>query len=300
MSTPDALLARRDQLVCRATQTLVPLKLWWEQYGNLPTDPALMPYFHQRIPGILCQSDAEINRIARQHLRYLTTKKLDDFQRQFDTLSNAWWWHLREAQRFEALRSRVKPPYRAPQAVFEAMEAVVRTITGQHQRLRAATPYIKRIDPLGTDTKEICFLADLAKQIYKSAKQTLEASETTQGRTSISTPIPLDPHFRIEHDLLYLKALEAYVTQLSEQVSALYIPLITLRSRISEALPEWRGILKLLDDSPLVACAWHWHRELQTRSEAHTFDVANLQTAYHATQVAVQEAFRSQYARRLA
>lgn len=298
MSTPDALLARRDRLVSCATQTLAPLKLWWEQYGTLPTQPALTSYFSQCLFGILYQSQVEIEGMTRQHPHYLTTKKLDDFQRQFDTLSNAWWWHLREAQRFEALRSRVKPPYRAPQAVFEAMEAVVRTMTGQHQRLRAATPYIKRIEPLGTDTKEICFLADLAKQIYKSAKQTLEANEATEGCISISPPISLDPHFRIEHDFLYLKALEAYVSQLSGQIFAIYTPVITLMSHIPDALLEWRGILTLLDDSLLVAFAWCCHQELQRRFESRTFDATDLQTAYHAAQVAVQEAFRSQYARR--
>lgn len=299
MNASLPLLTRRDQLVARATQTILPLTTWWEHYGiELPFDIPTS-YFHGRIYSIVQESEAEIDTLARQHPRYITDKKLDDFQQRFDALPESWVWLLREARLFERVRPKVNLTNDDPLSLLTEIQHVVHDIIGISRDVHEAKPYGGRLPELAPLVKELSYLADLAKKTQKSAAEVVKEYRLTYRRESARPPMLTDHRFKIEHDRLYLKFLEAHTLQLKTKFFAVHTPLATLTTRISQALLEWRGILGLLEESPLSAYAWHCCRDLEALAESRDLSLTQLQSAYEMTHLAVQEAFEAQFQRRL-
>lgn len=298
MDLSTNLLTRRDQLVEHARQTISPLKAWWDQFG-VPLHPdTLYSYFNGRIYTILLEAEETIDRLAGQHPRFVTEKKLKEFEQDYNELPQGWLWLLREAHLFERLRPKVKPTTLDLHALLEEIHHAVHEISWVSRDIHEAKPYGGCIPELEGVLEELSFLADLAKKIKKSAEEVAEEYRLTYRGDIARPPLAPDHRFKIEHDRLYLKFLEAHTHQLKAQFFAVHTPLATLTTRIGEALLEWRGILGLLEESPLSAYALHCHRDLETLAEGRDLSLTQLQPAYDMTEIAVQEAFASQFQRR--
>lgn len=294
MDRSPTLLTRRDHLVEQAHQTIAPLKAWWEQFGVPPDLDTPYSYFNGRIYTLLREFEKATSRLAGQYPRFVTEKKLKEFEQDYTRLPQAWWWLLREARLFETLRPKIKPTALDLHALLEEIHRAVHEISWVSRDALEAKPSGGCIPELEGVREELSFLADLAKKIKKSA----EEYHLTYRRESARPPLAPDHRFKIEHDLLYLKFLEAHTQQLKTQFFAVHTPLATLTTRIGEALLEWRGILSLLDESPLSAYAWHCHRDLEALADSRDLSLTELQLAYDMTHMAVQEAFEAQFQRR--
>jgi hypothetical protein len=297
MDRSPTLLTRRDQLVEQAQQTIAPLKAWWAQFGvplHLDTPSS---YFNGRIYTLLLEFEEATSRLAGQHPRFVTEKQLKAFEEDYTRLPQAWWL-LREARLFESVRPKVKPTSLDLPALLGEIHRAVHGMSWVSRDVREAKPDGGCIPELAGVVEELAFLADLSQEIKKSAEAVAGDYRPTSRRASARPPLAPDHRFKLEHDLLYLKFLEAHAHQLKTQFFAVYTPLATLTTRITEALLDWRGILGLLEESPLSAYAWHCHRDLEALAGSRDLSLAELQSAYEMTHMAVQEAFEAQFQRR--
>ncbi len=293
------LLARRDQLVDQARNTLAPLQQWWEQFGHDPcytTSPT--SYFNGRIHAILQDQHAEIERIAHQHPRYITEQKLDDFAQHYGHLPDAWQRLVAEAYVFEQLRAAVIPSNRDPEALTEDIHYTFHAIAADRCTMRDATPYAGRIPAAAPLLAQVADLEEIAKKVKKRADEVFKDYHLTHWRDPARPDILPDQRFKIEHDLRYLKHTETRVQEMLSQFTALHTPVADLTQRVQTALAEWRGILGLLEASPLTTQAWHLHDQLHALTQHHLLSVPDLECTYEDSKRAVHAAFDAQFVRR--
>jgi hypothetical protein len=235
--------ARRGHLIQHAKQTLAPLQAWWDQYGIASEQDSHLSYFYKRIGSIVQEATTSLDRLATQHPRYLTEKKLKGLERRFDTLPESWMWLLREAHLFETLRAQVKPTSREVQALVAELIETAHHIKHAYRDMQEARPHAARIDTLEPMLKEAGVAADLAKNVIKRSQEIREDNYRAQWRDLAPPPLTPAHRFSIEHDRLYLKFLEAHTYHLKTRFFAVHTPMAALTARIAGDLPEWRGIL---------------------------------------------------------
>lgn len=286
MDASADLRARRDRIIRDAEEDLLPFKTWWMQHGVPSESATRTSYFNQQVGTRLHEAEAEIEGLARQHPRFLTATQLSDFEARFTALPDPWWWLLREARLFETLRSEVKPTVLDLHTLLQEIQLCVDNISGAWRQVQAVPPFAGDILELEPLLRELDFVADVAIQLGRSATELMQDDPLGYGRD----PFPPAHRFKLEHDWLYLKFLRAHSGELAAQFFAVHRSAGALLFRISEALPEWHDMLSCLQSSPLTVYAWHCHRDLQALSTSQDFSLEELQRAYEATSLAVQEA----------
>lgn len=278
MTPSTDLLARRPPLMQRARDTIVPLQLWWNRYGRHHglDKPIPESYFTICIRDYLSDSEEEINTIESQHPRYITEKKLDDFESRYRELHRYWKVNLREGYLFEQLRAHVGETPLSPIDLINLIYKYEFDIL-EHRPLVST---------------EMAYLQKVTTKVRRHANRTYRDYSRRHWWDNPQPPMDPIERFELEQYLFYLFTVKLRVTTpiSDNETSVLSLPLLT------QTLPlEWGSVVSTLLALPLTSPAWTSFQHLQVYANTKACDTALLARLEHETLDALQAVFYQQW-----